>query len=1191
MKKSHKITSILLGSLLPTTIIPSVIGIVSLGKKNDSKGFYYNDNYFSNVSDFENHIKSEIKQMMNYDERAIYYSKNINKQFNSEEDLHKFLYNSIKTHNINLLKQNKFYDNDLNLPLTTNQLNEMDFNNLDGNMRAYLGKNNVAYDNEIDAKLSYVNSAKIYKFNNKFYTSKESIINELILNYNNIKSHYSTEDERIKEFKKLYNLKESGYKKFNTPNGSISYANFQKSNGEFDLDLLKDFIANNAKKYIKWNNEIYDVDEFVNNHFNKAEWKSSSIIKIKSTKGNKKYLVDIDKNEEANFYGDYILKTPSDEIRDFKNHSKWSKRKRNENVIRYRDSIYKEIVNKFVSNLMMTVNNYLLDKQIKENPNKKDELLKKFHNNFSIFNFLPLINQAKILKTYLKAFHISDNKHSNLWEKFEEIIKFMKNGKRGTFFNQLNILYFSGLAYFAKDGASDTLIAFFKKYFKNLINTMNNYLSNALGDLYIDNQGKKIDLLEAYNLDDYSLDLDVNNDFFISKLTNSHNVINAIGTINLATINAMNASSSLPFRPEELLKKSSINNDSIYEKLEKLYDKYSLRSSEKSNYIFDNNTGEYIQIKQPKDDDEETKNISSNAIQYYNYQAAESMNNYLRNNFLSSLKNMSSRGFRNSTLIRHHEFVFNYYKHVATEFYDNNLSLMPNAHEKVKLLKTLSFNDKNDIITLKKEIQNIGNKKLKKYINSKTIAYKKLGFKTLLYNAQKEELLNKFKIAGNVLNGITNTLGSLSQLIFSVKYSGLNQTSNVIKSVHGLVNSVLGIFSSIPAVAIAQAALDVVFTIITQIIGEKTQYDYVYSQTGNPNSQYIWDGGITTSKLWGFYNKDTKTISEAKLLDPIEFMPEFSTDFYYYKGKRYQYHQSSILERNLIYNALENNDQDFLKANNIEYSYSFEQTKSGEKFKYFSKLDDLINKLLTKEDEKESTYLEKWYKSQVGKINIFGKINDISSIQDGFEKLKDAILYELRPTLLMQLPKLNDKKIPIDQIDNQNNSNKNQLKNLINIINNINKSNNYEELKKLLLFDGNLKNSDGTYLYDINNIEKIEKIFIDKFNVSSKLVSRKMFKENYRYDELTEIIKTQIYSILNNENERVYFASFEAAAKHLLQLQYLSITKKIIQENKTYKFIYRDKEFKTIEEVITYCKKFIKSVEEYLKTKKGKKNE
>ncbi|UTO27207.1 hypothetical protein NMG95_03130 [Metamycoplasma hyosynoviae] len=234
-------------------------------------------------------------------------------------------------------------------------------------------------------------------------------------------------------------------------------------------------------------------------------------------------------------------------------------------------------------------------------------------------------------------------------------------------------------------------------------------------------------------------------------------------------------------------------------------------------------------------------------------------------------------------------------------------------------------------------------------------------------------------------------------------------------------------------------------------------------------------------------------------------------------------------------------------------------------------------------------YLEEWYKSATGKINILGRIQNVNSIQDAFVKLKDIVLHDLKAILLMQLPKLNDQKVPIDQINGKNNSDESQLGDLLSLINNLNKDSKYEWLNKLLLFDGNLKDDKDAYVYDINNIKSLEEIFIKKFNVSSKLVSHKMLNENNNeYDKLKEIIKTQIYSILNNENERVYFASFKSAVEHLMQIQYLSITKMVIQENKTYKFKYQDKEFDTIEEVIEYCKKFIKSIEDYTKVKKGK---
>ncbi|MDI3048290.1 hypothetical protein QJ130_03390, partial [Metamycoplasma hyosynoviae] len=199
------------------------------------------------------------------------------------------------------------------------------------------------------------------------------------------------------------------------------------------------------------------------------------------------------------------------------------------------------------------------------------------------------------------------------------------------------------------------------------------------------------------------------------------------------------------------------------------------------------------------------------------------------------------------------------------------------------------------------------------------------------------------------------------------------------------------------------------------------------------------------------------TITKAKLLDPIEFMPEFSTDYYYYNGKKYLDHQLSFIEKELFYNALENNDVDFLKTNNIEYCYSFEQTKNGDKSRYFSNLHNLTTKLLSKVDKKEIMYLEEWYKSATGKINILGRIQNVNSIQDAFVKLKDIVLHDLKAILLMQLPKLNDQKVPIDQINGKNNSDESKLGDLLNLINNLNKDSKYEWLNKLLLFDGNLK--------------------------------------------------------------------------------------------------------------------------------------
>ena len=115
----------------------------------------------------------------------------------------------------------------------------------------------------------------------------------------------------------------------------------------------------------------------------------------------------------------------------------------------------------------------------------------------------------------------------------------------------------------------------------------------------------------------------------------------------------------------------------------------------------------------------------------------------------------------------------------------------------------------------------------------------KLELSGLVYKEQKANVLSKINSAVKIAGGLMQTAGSISQLCFAVQSAGLNQTLNIIKSVQGLFGGILGTLSSLPGVAIAAAAIDILFTIITQLIGEKTQYDYVYSQTGNPKSQYI----------------------------------------------------------------------------------------------------------------------------------------------------------------------------------------------------------------------------------------------------------------------------------------------------------------------------------------------------------------
>lgn len=88
-----------------------------------------------------------------YERKKIYYAMNTNKMFETDLSLNKYLYKNIISSDITLTRDSKLYENNLNFPLTFSELNEIDFNNLDKNIRIYLGK--IMWHIHLKEKLNY----------------------------------------------------------------------------------------------------------------------------------------------------------------------------------------------------------------------------------------------------------------------------------------------------------------------------------------------------------------------------------------------------------------------------------------------------------------------------------------------------------------------------------------------------------------------------------------------------------------------------------------------------------------------------------------------------------------------------------------------------------------------------------------------------------------------------------------------------------------------------------------------------------------------------------------------------------------------------------------------------------------------------------------------------------------------------
>lgn len=287
----------------------------------------------------------------------------------------------------------------------------------------------------------------------------------------------------------------------------------------------------------------------------------------------------------------------------------------------------------------------------------------------------------------------------------------------------------------------------------------------------------------------------------------------------------------MPFENSILIKKDNLNDEKI-QKFVKLYDKYALRSFDTSNYIFDENIGEY----KTNITNNTLDKVASNALQYYTYLSAESMNNYIRNDFIEKLKNIDYSGINYDwQMIVKFESSFDFYKKSLLKYIKDN----GNNKLSPQQISILKFENKNDKNKLAKMLKDIDKKHFNKFINTKELTKNELKIDALMNNLNKEQYIKKINNAVQTAGGVLQTAASITQLYFAVQSNDINRTLNIVKSVQGIIEGALNMFSMFPIVSIISNITNIMFSIITEIIGTKIQYDYVYSQTGNPKVQYI----------------------------------------------------------------------------------------------------------------------------------------------------------------------------------------------------------------------------------------------------------------------------------------------------------------------------------------------------------------
>lgn len=509
---------ITLGSIVA---ISSTIPLVAQSCKTEIKkpqiksnrALKFGEKTFDSEIEFVKFLRKNVKTTFNSEIKDGFYLENKKKQFITLYDLNKYLNSKIK-HLANvqtLLTKEEIYKSLLNTKELSNfVLEKMSFDKSDENIQVFLGKDDVAYKTEQEAKASYINYSEFYFLLNEVFENKDQIYNKI---KDEIENVYKTKPTTAKNRSYKSSLIKifGSYKTKNiikAPDGKTSFDVDFNKNG----DLLQ-FVRTNLKKFILINGKYIDFNKILENPSKYFKLNDFSYIRVRSNQGMRTYLIDNEKNDIGNLTGPYILKSSGNQITSITNHKNWKETNNTSIYNNFTKNINQSKVDSFVTNVMFIDNNYRVSQQ--NDPNlisnysfKKDT--------FSILKLFNLRDKIDKLKEEFSQISVKGHLYITLWDKINEITDFMNKGKRGTSFNQIMAIYIASLNGIVKYKGNNQAIVALRSYMKSLFEYIDISMRSMLGDLYVDEYNQPFDLSKNNKILDPEFDINTSYSYFIN---------------------------------------------------------------------------------------------------------------------------------------------------------------------------------------------------------------------------------------------------------------------------------------------------------------------------------------------------------------------------------------------------------------------------------------------------------------------------------------------------------------------------------------------------------------------------------------------------------------------------------------------------------------------------------------------------
>ena len=1027
--------NVLLGLMASTMVaVPVAVGITQIERniasyKFEGKSFSSVDSAFDYVQK-NSEVKSYQKEGMG--SKWTVTMNGVKRSFDTPEALREYLFsNQIKSEKYNTsLNLDNYVDKSTGiLGLDDSLWASMNSGaSSAASKQTVYEKSNGGFTTDSDeAMKSYFSVQDAYYFNNMYFNSKETLRNYLISDY-------------------LPNTRGT----FNSitiegPNGvksnPISLSDTSENGA---IKEIKNFIDANAEKVVTYTNsntqeQININRKNINDVIGDIRVEDLDYQHVQSNQGESRYIIDNSIEDEHNLIGPYFYKGNMD-VGSFSNKNMWKK------VNGVSKQVYQEsTIDKLVGNFFTLIIND--DNQVNKQETQTNET--KPH----IFRTVLVTTDNQSLDEWyleqIKAYNV------DLYNEIVTTLNSLMNGKKSNTFYKLPVMYSFIMQRLINMNATNEMIALTIGYFSKVADFIQDSLELSILDeslLIRSKDNKKFNVKEFFGIGNSEFDLNTSTEYFLNEIKSYDYLIAAISAYIGATNNINTLAGALAFSGYEqdyLFDFGIISKDKFwdnYNKFENIFVTFSSTNyTELLKHYIKRSTNPDIHALESQLDTSTSKDLDT---------SLGKLKTKNGNNVQELIKGVAAKNTYLFALAEE-ALIAEIEEYVKTGKWDPNGMLVQLGDIGAKGIVELYENSKQDenfsiyksyIYILADFRTGSGVFNTHSSISNRQFYEANIAKLTLLSFATAGGtayvMKKMYEVSGTIHGLVDNFYGpdgipaKIRSVYDSVKESIKNRWTAVkhripfrFRTWHLYYDEVptlfkkwstVGIFKSIgkvgdlfakaaPFLGLAAVGLELFMLIYDLLKVTYIQDFYVY--TTADGTEFIWDGGLTTSRYFGMEVKQEVGINSMKLLPPIQVTKPQISEFYYYNQIKY-FDVSQLKKDQLLKIASDDNIQ--LNAN-FTRNYTFNKDIGSSSGTYDTK-EKLIDAVIA---DMGITVNDKTYNfSNLNKnSNYIGNTsyvlsNGIASNTGGDQSvIANNIVKNIRPTKVAQLPKITNGKI------------------------------------------------------------------------------------------------------------------------------------------------------------------------------------